>query len=66
MIYIKRITPDERAVFGTCPVCKATDGEQCTLSVQDLETWPFDDAGTGAHVARLINAPQKAAVDDGD
>ena len=66
MIYLKRLTTDERALFGTCPVCKAPDGEACTLSMDDFEDYPLGDLGFGAHAARLYNAPKTAAIDDGD
>ena len=66
MIYIKQLTTDERATWGMCPVCNVRHGEACTLSMDDFEEYPIDDLGLGAHVARLINAPQTAAINDGD
>jgi len=52
--YIKQLTWEERATWEVCPICQAMQGEPCR---QDAGI-PLDtELGTGAHVARLINAP---------
>jgi hypothetical protein len=45
MIIVKKLTYEERATWGVCPVCNASAGDQCK--------------GGGPHIARLINAPQQ-------
>jgi hypothetical protein len=61
-LYVKKLTCEERAVFGKCPVCEALPGEPCCILASDP---PRDEVGTGAHVARLVNAPTVAAVESG-
>lgn len=57
---------DERATWGTCPVCKAEDGEWCHAEIgaqlgaradgQRMQT------GEGAHLARLQRAPRRVKM----
>jgi hypothetical protein len=73
-IYIKQLTYEERAVYGTCPVCGAKKRMPCDmmqgipLNIQAYSAKPagpdeFSDVGT--HVARLINAPTQITVCEG-
>lgn len=50
MITLRELTIEERATWGTCPVCKAEHLERCDCD--------------GAHIARLVNAPQFVATED--
>jgi hypothetical protein len=65
-IYIKQLTYEERATWGTCPVCEAQHGKQCEAAPADIDYFQFDGAfsGFGAHAARLYNAPHAAAISD--
>jgi len=49
MITLRELTIEERATWGTCPVCKAEHLERCDCD--------------GAHIARLVNAPQFVTTD---
>lgn len=52
----KKLTYEERAVFGTCPICAAAEGEVCRPEAGIL----LDaELGPGAHVARLLAAPKQ-------
>lgn len=42
------LTPEERAIFGTCPVCKAKPGQKCT--------------GEKPHTERISKAPKYRIV----
>ncbi len=55
-IIFKKLTMEERAVWGTCPVCEAPEGVACGL-LAGLE----DGEEDGTHVARLVNAPAYGA-----
>lgn len=73
--YLKHLTLEDRSVWGTCPVCYAEPGTNCRPACPS--EGPCDICGspnhgpcllgemTGAHIARLINAPMVAAVDEG-
>ncbi len=65
-IYIKTLTIDERAIWGDCPVCGAKHGEPCdpTQGVSLGVSAEFAETGPCAHAARLLNAPQRAAIAD--
>jgi hypothetical protein len=66
MIYIKRLTTEERATWSECPICMAPHGQPCAMMPGDEATFPaaVDRIGYGAHAARLFNAPQTAAIED--
>ena len=55
----RKLTYEERAVWGECPVCHAKHGEKCDFSVgiplgvNVNGEHPKD----GAHFGRLMNAP---------
>jgi hypothetical protein len=55
LLYIKRLTYEERATWGTCPVCGATAGITCTSEPNAAVCIEFESLGT--HAARMINAP---------
>ncbi len=64
MIYIKALTIEERAVWGTCPVCGARQGRPCKLTA-GIQISPNNEFGEfGTHPARLYNAPKTAAIED--
>lgn len=53
-------TYDERRKWGTCPVCKAADGQVCKQDSNEWSagnTWP-----NGAHARRLSAAPLNVRV----
>ncbi len=60
MITVRELTYKERAYWGTCPICGAKHGERC----KEINSLPGIDLATGAHVARLVNAPHTAATED--
>jgi hypothetical protein len=68
MIYIKRLSYEERATWATCPICEAIHGEPCAVLTNDMAGYykSDDDMGPGVHAARLVNAPKVAAVNDND
>lgn len=49
---VRDLTPEERARWGVCPVCKAPDGEPCKLYAGRP-----DPQLPGAHWGRLERAP---------
>lgn len=49
IIELRKLTIEERAVWGTCPVCGNPHGKPCASGM--------------THSARLVNAPQVAAVE---
>jgi hypothetical protein len=63
MIELRKLTVEERAVWGLCPVCHSGHGKPCMAMTADgkpsrlLET-------KGAHLGRLVNAPKVAAESD--
>jgi hypothetical protein len=61
-IYIQQLTYEDRAVYGTCPVCSAQPGEPCDMSQGIPLDVPTELSDTGTHTARLINAPTQAAI----
>ena len=60
VIYIRKLSMHDRHVWGKCPVCGVSDGERCIPACADNLT----DGPEAAHIARLINAPQLAAIGD--
>ena len=63
-IYIKSLTIDERATWGTCPVCEAQHGEPCDMTAGIALGAPEELGNLGTHAARLWNAPKRAAISD--
>lgn len=61
-----RLTFDERARWGVCPVCHAQPGEYCYADVGVQLGIRSDGArmkdGDGAHLARLRLAPDKVRI----
>ena len=55
------LTPEERLVWGDCPVCPAKDGEPCHADVGFQVGVRVDGRrmkdGQGAHLGRLQKAP---------
>ena len=49
VIELRKLTIEERAVWGVCPVCEKKQGEPCASGM--------------THAARLVNAPRVAAVE---
>ena len=66
MIYIKRLSYEERATWATCPICEAIHGEPCAVLAADEDGYYQSELGPGAHIARLVNAPKTAAVNNKD
>ena len=64
-IFLKQLKYEERATWGQCPVCGAAHGEMCRLGTSDTPAeMPADTPiHIGAHLARLFNAPQVAALE---
>lgn len=60
MIELRKLTYDERAVWGVCPVCGAKPGKPCIKMTTDWKPSKLLQA-KGAHMARLVNAPETAA-----
>lgn len=59
-IYLTSLTYEERSTWGECPICGAKAGVPCTPDTPANAPAEFTD--TGAHVARLVNAPFSIAV----
>lgn len=57
-ITIKKLTIEERKIWGKCPVCDSPHGKSCKPTSADIEP--------GVHVARLVNAPVIAAIREGE
>ncbi len=57
----RKLAFEERAVWGTCPVCDAKNGEPCDSSVGIQLGTPIDK---GAHFGRLANAPFKIDLNE--
>lgn len=56
-IVLKELTYEERSIWGTCPVCDSEPGIPCSpIGAEDIP-----DGESGAHFARLVNAPEFAA-----
>ena len=56
----REATFEERATWGTCPVCKAAPGEWCDSAVGiPLGISPSGTLREGAHLGRLANAPTR-------
>lgn len=59
------LTYDQRAVWGTCPVCRAQHGERCradvgiALGVSSAGGPPVD----GVHLGRLQAAPARVRIE---
>ena len=55
----RKLTTNERFVWGDCPVCDATDGEPCNGHVGFSlgKTVNGTNPARGAHLGRLQNAP---------
>lgn len=53
---IHDLTYDQRAVWGTCPVCRAKHGERCRL---------YDALGTHewTHTSRIEQAPARVRIE---
>lgn len=60
MIKLTELTIEERAVHGTCPVCMAEHGRLCRVPIKTWEECEF----SGTHIARLVNAPLIAAIEE--
>jgi hypothetical protein len=58
---VEDLTYDERSTWGTCPVCKATEGNPCHLEVGfSLGVNINGERPTkGVHLGRLNNAPER-------
>lgn len=61
---IRELTYEDRATWGTCPVCAAHHGEYCNSSVgiplgRNIHGEP---AKEGAHLGRLQQAPLKVRL----
>jgi hypothetical protein len=66
-IYLKALSWEERAIYGICPVCRSKQGEPCKQDVDgEMITLLDPKIGEGAHIARLINAPQELAIESDD
>jgi hypothetical protein len=61
---VEDLTFDERSKWGTCPACKATEGNPChpevgfSLGVNINGERPTE----GAHLGRLNNAPDRRVI----
>ncbi len=67
MIYFKHLEPEERAIWGVCPVCSAEHGKPCTLKPGAINFYIEEEyKDVFAHVARLFNAPLTAAINRQD
>ena len=57
----RKLTYEERATWGKCPVCQAEDGEWCHAEIGPQLGIQVGGGrmatGEGAHLARLQNAP---------
>lgn len=60
---VRELTFDERAVWGTCPVCKAGPGTRCDWSVGILAALYMHQNPRGAHLGRLQAAPLRVRVE---
>lgn len=60
---VRELSFDERARWGTCPVCKAEHGQPCHADVGIQMGTHVDGSrmrdGEGAHMGRLQNAPDR-------
>lgn len=61
---MRATTYDERATWGTCPVCSATHGQKCDPSKgiplgQSAAGGPPED---GVHLGRLSKAPMRVQL----
>jgi len=54
---IHELSYEERATWGTCPICDAKHGEKCNgdFGIQLGSARPVD----GVHLGRLIDAPNR-------
>jgi hypothetical protein len=52
---IHDLTYDQRAVWGTCPVCRAKHGELCRLYAEGAHKW--------THSERIQQAPQRVRIE---
>jgi len=59
----RELTFDERALWGTCPVCKAGPGTWCDLNVGILAALNMCQETRGAHLGRLQAAPLRVRVE---
>ena len=74
MIDIVELTVEERAVWGTCPVCFAQPGESCHIVCPAGDCpicgakaeYPCQNKVIGTCIARLVNAPHTAAINTVD
>ena len=59
----RKLTVDERFVWGDCPVCDAKDGEPCNghVGIPLGRNINGDVPASGAHLGRLQNAPFEVA-----
>ena len=57
---------EERATWGTCPICEAEQGEWCRAEAGVHIGVRVDgrrmQTGEGAHLARLRNAPMRVRL----
>ena len=62
----RETTYEERAIWGTCPVCKAASGEWCHAEIGAQLGVRVDgkrmQTGDGAHLARLQRAPMSVKL----
>lgn len=63
MSRIRELSFDDRARWGSCPVCQAEDGEYCYAEIGIQLGIKVDGSrmktGEGAHLARLSAAPNR-------
>lgn len=62
----RETTYEERATWGTCPICKAEHGEYCHAEVGMQLGSPAGGGkmktGDGAHLARISKAPLRVRL----
>lgn len=61
---VRELTYEERATWGTCPVCSAPHGEFCNSNVGFSlgRNVNGEIPPNGVHLGRLQNAPLKAQL----
>ena len=65
----RETTYEERATWGTCPICGAEPGEWCEPAGTPSLGIPVGggrhEKGDGVHMARLTNAPRHIRIVEG-
>jgi hypothetical protein len=61
---IRETTLEERATWGTCPVCKAEHGQKCNpeVGIPLGRTVSGEPPQDGAHLGRLNRAPSRVQL----